>query len=304
MADKKSMRAPPPIFLNPLPSSTPKISEASSRDTSVGLSSKPSVRIDLIDDSPLNPRLAIDEIHVDNLVESLEVNGRLDEHVLLRPSGNGRYELLDGKHLIQALLRKNIETVPADIRVLDDQEALKLIAATFIKKDLTDYERFKQVRALRERGAANTDSAAAQIIGKNPSEVSRNNAYALLPPQVLTWLDEQAELISGTLAAELKAFLNKPESHPVLVSEAVALLRAGVLKQSGVVPWLRQKLASPSAERMTSIPLYDDQNKFVGTVTMKGNTIKINTKSLPSDKVRDAFIHLAETLKNLALNKQ
>ena len=84
------------------------------------------LRIDDIDSFKNHPFLVRDNEDMSELVESIKENGLL-EPCIVRPSTNGRYEMISGHRRKHAAIRAGIENIPCIVRNLDDNQATILM---------------------------------------------------------------------------------------------------------------------------------------------------------------------------------
>ena len=59
---------------------------------------------------------------MDDLVESIKQNGVLTP-VLVRPDKNNSYEMISGHRRMHAAIKAGLETIPAIVRDMDDDDA-------------------------------------------------------------------------------------------------------------------------------------------------------------------------------------
>ena len=100
------------------------------------------VPVDLIDRSPYQRRSTIDPSHIQNLAQSI-TDLELTSPLLVRPKGEGRYELISGEHRLAAFRTLGRTHIPAHIKQLSDQDAARILTAENLqRKNLTDWEIF------------------------------------------------------------------------------------------------------------------------------------------------------------------
>lgn len=78
--------------------------------------------LSLIDKSSFNPRKTISDEDLMDLAGSIKEKGVI-QPVVVRPLGNGRYEIVCGERRYRAALLAGLEAIPACIRSLEDSEA-------------------------------------------------------------------------------------------------------------------------------------------------------------------------------------
>ena len=80
--------------------------------------------IDLITANPRQPRAVFDEEAMAELVDSIREVGLL-QPVVVRPEGDGRFELVMGERRWRAAQRAGLDTIPAIVRQTADHDLLR-----------------------------------------------------------------------------------------------------------------------------------------------------------------------------------
>jgi ParB family chromosome partitioning protein len=109
------------------------------------------IPIDLIVPNPNNPRAIVKPDPA--LVASVRAHGII-EPLVVRPLGDGRYEIVAGERRYRAALEAGLTEVPVVVREADDQEAFALaMAENTVRRDLDPLEVLEGVlEGLRRRG--------------------------------------------------------------------------------------------------------------------------------------------------------
>ncbi len=109
------------------------------------------IPIDLIVPNPYNPRAVTKPDPA--LVASVRAHGII-EPLVVRPLGDGRYEIVAGERRYRAALEAGLTEVPVVVREADDQEAFALaMAENTVRRDLDPLEVLEGVlEGLRRRG--------------------------------------------------------------------------------------------------------------------------------------------------------
>ena len=181
------------------------------------------IRIDQIQPFADHPfRVEQDEAMAE-LKESVALNGVL-EPVLLRPKGDG-YEMLSGHRRMAVCKELGIETIPAIVRELDDDQAtLAMVDANRQREHLYPSEKafaYKMRDDALKRIAAGhgvpPNGRTTEQIGKENHMSDRNvRRYIRLTrllPELLKLVDSNK---LGSSIAEILSFLSKPEQETVL----------------------------------------------------------------------------------------
>jgi len=86
------------------------------------------VPVDRIDPNPNQPRLSFDEDSLKELASSVKEHGVL-QPILVRPTHDGRYELVAGERRWRATKIAGIADIPALIDDIDDDTALEIASS-------------------------------------------------------------------------------------------------------------------------------------------------------------------------------
>ncbi len=141
------------------------------------------------------PRTEFDQAALQELTESVTVHGVL-QPVMVRPRGDGRYELVAGERRFRAAQSAGLTEIPAVIREMTDEESLIVALIENIQReDLNAMEAARGYRQLLDKFGLSQAELARQI-GKSPSTI----AYAL---SLLRLSSEMQESIAdGRLSME------------------------------------------------------------------------------------------------------
>ena len=129
------------------------------------------IPVDLIGRSPYQPRRRIDPEALDELARSIRAHGVL-QPVVVRPMGEGRYELVAGERRWRAAQAAGLETVPSVVREVSDDVALSIaIIENIQREDLTPLEEARGVARLVEEFGM-THREVAEAVGRSRPAVS------------------------------------------------------------------------------------------------------------------------------------
>lgn len=97
--------------------------------------------LDVIIPNPSQPRTGFDETTLDELARSIRSKGVL-QPVIVRPAGNGRFELVAGERRWRAAKIAGLDSVPALVRRTSDAESLEIaMIENLQREDLSPLER-------------------------------------------------------------------------------------------------------------------------------------------------------------------
>jgi len=192
------------------------------------------VRVDLIDPNPLQPRHAFPEDSLAELADSIRVSGVVQPILLRRTaSSEGRFQLVVGERRWRAARIAGLETLPAVVRELTDEDALELaLTENLLRQDLNPLEVARAYQTLLEKFHLSHEQVAERL-GINRSSVTNILRLLRLPPVVQEMISKE-EITYGHARALL-----------ALDSEAAQLrLAARIAKQGLSVRTVENMVAS------------------------------------------------------------
>ena len=150
------------------------------------------VRIDSIDPNPFQPRHAFPENSLAELADSIRVSGVVQPILLRRaPSAEGRYQLVVGERRWRAAGVAGLETVPAMVRELTDEDALELaLTENLLRQDLNPLEVAHAYQTLLEKFHLSHEQIAERL-GVNRSSVTNTLRLLRLPPAVQEMISKE-----------------------------------------------------------------------------------------------------------------
>ena len=147
---------------------------------------------------------------MDDLVESIKQNGVLTP-VLVRPDKNSSYEMISGHRRMHAAIKAGLETIPAIVRDMEDDEAIVIMVdANIQREELLPSEKafaYKmKMDAMKRQGARNdiasststqigwkseTAEAIGKQVGESKNQVRRYIRLTELIPDLLDYVDKK-----------------------------------------------------------------------------------------------------------------
>ena len=151
------------------------------------------------------PRGHFDEEALSQLADSIREVGVL-QPVLVRPAGEGRYELIAGERRWRAARRVGLQTIPALVRETDDAAALEQALVENVHRDnLNPLEEAAAYQQLIEDFGLTHDEVAARV-GRSRATVSNTLRLMQLPPAIQKAVQE-GKLSNG----HARALLGTPD---------------------------------------------------------------------------------------------
>ena len=151
------------------------------------------------------PRDYFDEEALGLLADSIREVGVL-QPVLVRPAGEGEYELIAGERRWRAARRVGLQTIPALVRETDDAAALEQALVENIHRDsLNPLEEAAAYQQLIEDFGLTHDEVASRV-GRSRATVSNTLRLMQLPPAI------QKSVQEGKLSmGHARALLGSPD---------------------------------------------------------------------------------------------
>ena len=176
-----------------------------------------------------HPFKVLDDDKMDDLVESIKQNGVLTP-VLVRPDKNNSYEMISGHRRMHAAIKAGLETIPAIVRDMEDDEAIVIMVDANIQREellpsekafayKMKYEAIKRKAGRRKCGQVdhNLGKKSIELIGEecgdSPKQVQRYIKITELIPEMLEKVDDGS--MGFTPAVQL-SFLKKKEQKEML----------------------------------------------------------------------------------------
>ena len=228
------------------------------------------VDIDLIDANPDQPRLNFSETKLEELAQSIKVNG-LVQPILLRRIGLGRYQIVAGERRWRASQRAGLRKVKAVIRNIPDAKLLELALIENIQRqELNPVEEAQAYQRLIQTLNLTQDEVAKQV-GKDRSSVTNILRLLKLPAAIQKMLEE--ELISMGHARALLGL--ETETEQLKLAQSIVNGRLSVREVEKTVKQLTQR----EAPKANSTPAQNDANIRAAELKMKrflGTQVRIN----------------------------
>lgn len=152
---------------------------------------------------PDQPRRMFDEAALDELAASIAARGVI-QPVIVRPFGEGSYQLVAGERRWRAAQRAQLHEIPAIIRELENRDVMALaLIENLQREDLNPIEEARAYQRLAEMEGL-TQAEIARMVDKSRSHVANFQRLLALPEEVLD-LVEQGRLSMGHARALIGA---------------------------------------------------------------------------------------------------
>jgi ParB family chromosome partitioning protein len=186
--------------------------------------------------NPLQPRQSMGEEELRDLVSSVKQHGVL-QPIVVRPIRD-RFEVVAGERRWRAAASAGLETIPAVVMSLTDQEALELaLVENLQREDLNSMERARAYQRLSGDFGL-TQEQIADRVGKSQPSVANAIRLLNLPPEIQAALESgriteghaRAILSVATDAGMLRLW-ERVERRGLSVREAERLARGSISRE-------------------------------------------------------------------------
>ena len=224
--------------------------------------------------NPHQPRKEFTADKLDELSASIASRGMI-QPVIVRPLGDGRYELIAGERRWRAAGQAGLTRIPAVVRHAESAEALELALIENIQRqDLNPIETAQAYRHLAETFDFSHEEIAAKV-GKERSSITNLLRLLNLPEEI------QKDLASGALSmGHARAILGVPDrAGQIAIRDAVLAKGLSVRETEALVKRLgRPKKNSEGKEVKKDIYINELENSIRAALSTKV-TIRHHGKS-------------------------
>ena len=197
--------------------------------------------------SPYQVRAVADSDYIETLMASIVQSGVISP-VIVRMLDSSNYEVIAGHHRLEACRRLGYVNVPVVVRhMTDSAAACALVSDNFVRKELSDYERFKHAKLLKDNGFCKTNSEIGQVLGVSRQLVGFLFAFEDFSAEAKAILEVNPKILGATHANELKDIARK---EPDVFTEAIALLAEDKIRQNQIRGWIESRFKSSSVRML------------------------------------------------------
>ena len=141
------------------------------------------IEIAKIETNPWQPRTEFDEEALNDLAESIKVQGII-QPITVRALSENEFQLISGERRLQASKKAGLKSVPAYIRTADDQQMLEMALIENIQRENLNAI---EIALSYQRLLAECDLKQEELggrVGKNRSTVTNYLRLLKLPPDI------------------------------------------------------------------------------------------------------------------------
>lgn len=233
------------------------------------------VSVTLIDPSPFQPRIKLDEDRIEALAENIKEVGGLMQPILLRPKEEGRFELVVGERRWRAFIYAGYREIPANVRHLSDQDAFKMCASENLQREnLTQYEVAKMLQRLMD-DVCKSKTELARVTGLSRTSVIVHLKFSELPSEILEMLEINPALFGTGYVENVLEMVE--EGKLALVLRGLHRVVDGKLTMSRLADWVRSEGANQPSLLLKK-EYRDTNNLPVFSVTQSGKRLSISSE--------------------------
>lgn len=227
------------------------------------------VDVDLIDPNPEQPRTHFSEAKLDELAQSIKVNG-IVQPILLRRSTNGRYQIVAGERRWRAAQRAGLHKINAVVRDIADIKLLELALIENIQRQELNpiEEALAYQRLIKNLGL--TQDEVAQRVGKDRSSIANYLRLLKLPKEIQRMLEDES--LSMGHARALLAL--ETEEEQINLAHEIVRNKMSVRETEQAV----KRGSSSRSNKENSTPVKNDANIRAAELKLKrllGTQVKI-----------------------------
>ena len=149
--------------------------------------------VNKIDANPFQPRTDFDKLSLQELTESIKTQGVI-QPVTVRKMGRGHFQLIAGERRLRASILAGLTSVPAFIRVANDEQMLEMALIENIhRQNLNAIEVAISYKRLIDECDL-TQEKLSEKVGKNRTTITNFLRLLKLPPEI------QIALRDGTIS--------------------------------------------------------------------------------------------------------
>ncbi|MEO6354330.1 MAG: ParB/RepB/Spo0J family partition protein [Burkholderiaceae bacterium] len=274
---------------------------------SITLSGVKKIPLDLIDDSPYQPRIQYDPTELDNLGHTMAAAGQ-EESISVREKSGGRYELISGHRRTRAARNLGWTEIEAIIKNLPDREAeLSTMVRNEARVDLTDYERGKLYKRALTSGFSATQAEIANLFGTTQSKVSKCMAMLNLPATYTNILEERPDAFGSTCTSVIAQLLKDYPTEAALIEEGMRRIVHDGADQKTLKGWVEQILKQRHMKKMPTeravVTNKAGRQMFTAKVVGRDIVVRVSANEVgihpTHEKILAALRELAENLSEL-----
>lgn len=214
-----------------------------------------------IQPNPKQPRQTFDEDELQQLAASIKAHGVIQPLIVCPPNAAGVYVLIAGERRLLAAQLAGLETVPAIVRTLSDEDDLLVLAVieNVNREDMSPIEEGDAYLQLRNRGWSNTKIATA--VGVNDVRVGHCINCTVLPTTTRALIQKGEIFTSNKFIATLKEIAaiesDACDDLAIELARTCPTLKAAIKSAEGVLAYLRNIKSVAKEPGKHKLPIFE-----------------------------------------------
>ena len=239
--------------------------------------------LDLIQRGKYQPRRDMDVTALEELAQSIRTHGVM-QPIVVRPIGEGRFEIVAGERRWRATQQAGLERIPALVRELPDEAAIAMALIENIQReDLNPIEEAMALQRLQQEFQL-TQQQVAEAVGKSRVTITNLLRLIALPEEVKTLLSHgdlemgHARALLGLPAEQQTEGARHVVARGLTVRQTEALVRQWLNTQEKPVTPVKtdpdiSRLEQRLAERLGSPVQIKHGQKGKGQLVIRYNSL-------------------------------
>ncbi|MCW2295223.1 ParB family chromosome partitioning protein [Pseudomonas sp. BIGb0408] len=239
--------------------------------------------LDLIQRGKYQPRRDMDATALEELAHSIKTHGVM-QPIVVRPVGDGRYEIVAGERRWRATQQAGLDRIPALVRELPDEAAIAMALIENIQReDLNPIEEAMALQRLQQEFQL-TQQQVAEAVGKSRVTITNLLRLIALPEEVKTLLSHgdlemgHARALLGLPAEQQTEGARHVVARGLTVRQTEALVRQWLNTQEKPVAATKtdpdiSRLEQRLAERLGSPVQIKHGQKGKGQLVIRYNSL-------------------------------
>jgi ParB family chromosome partitioning protein len=244
------------------------------------------LEIDKIEVNPYQPRTHFNEEAIEELAESIKALGII-QPVTVRKLGRNQYQLVSGERRYRAAKSLGFDSIPAFVRIANDQETLEMALVENIqRRDLDPIEVALSYQRLIDEIQL-TQNQLSERVGKKRSTVANYMRLLKLDPVVQTGMrDGFLSMGHGRALINVEESEKQLEIYEKIIARSLSVRETELLVQ-------KIKKGQSTGKVKASQPIFYDQaaedlkNYFNTSVAIKGNEKGKGSIQIPFNSQKD-----------------
>ena len=244
------------------------------------------LEIDKIEINPYQPRTHFNEEAIEELAESIKALGII-QPVTVRKLGRNQYQLVSGERRYRAAKSLDFDSIPAFVRIANDQETLEMALVENIqRRDLDPIEVALSYQRLIDEIQL-TQNQLSERVGKKRSTVANYMRLLKLDPVVQTGMrDGFLSMGHGRALINIEESEKQLEIYEKIIARSLSVRETELLVQ-------KIKKGQSTGKVKDSQPIFYDQaaedlkNYFNTSVAIKGNEKGKGSIQIPFNSQKD-----------------